>query len=458
MVFSDSTTEASENSSSEEESEKMVHSGIPVPGPARMVIPHPPPSGSESDDDSDSTTPPPKTHQQQQQRKEQQPQKQALPPSPSPSALISNKTAATKASAKRPRKEENDGIPELPSTKKKATAHTAQLSDEIPAKERKKAQKQNVSENISPTSSLQKSGKKAPQVWNSKDELAFLNGLLSFTKGGKGFPKNMSPAYDHVRSMMDIQYSNKQFRDKLRRLKTRFQSLVENMEANNYTFKNTDEATMYKLCKQLWGGEEESDDGDDEHRPNVETVGKASMNGTEKKKKKKQLPVEAEEDDREKTKCGEDQEEEEEGQEEPKRNKTVTNDPVESSGGDVERITRELYSQIREERNEMVNELKNTVVKILDESQAKKKAMIEGYFLNTRADHVQLPFSSLTTGIHSGRPVPVLNRVKAEALEEKWRKQQIVEMKAFLGRLDLLQEECEMCLEELGEPAGSGRS
>lgn len=456
MVFSDSTTEASENSSSEE-SEKMVHSRIPAPGQARMAIPHPPPSGSESDDDSDPITPPPKTHQQQQQRKEQQPQKQALPPSPSPSALISNKTAATKASAKRPRKEENDGIPELPSTKKKATTHTAQLSDEVPAKERKKAQKQNVAESISPISWPQKSGKKAPQVWNSKDELTFLNELLSFTKGGKGFPKNMSPAYDHVRSVMGIQYSNKQLRDKLRRLKAKFQSLVENMGANNYSYKNEDEANMYKLCKQLWGGEDESDDGDDEHRPNVETVGKQSMNGTEKKKKKKP-PIDAEEDNQEKAKYGEDQEEEEEGQDELKRNKTVTNASVESSGGDVERITRELYSQIREERDEMMNELKSSVVKILEESQAKKRAMIEGYFSNSRADHVQHPYSSLMTGIHSGRPVPLLNRVKAEALEEKWRKQQIVEMKAFLGRLDLLQEECEMCLEELGEPTGSGRS
>jgi hypothetical protein len=453
MVSADSTTEASENYSSSEESEKMVHSRTPGPGhgQARTPIPPPPPSGSESDEDSDYSTPPPKTHQQEEQKKEQQPPPS---PSPSPSSLISNKTAATKTSVKRPR-EENDGTPETPSTKKKTTAHTAQNSDEVPAKEKKKAQKKNVAESISTPSSPQKSGKKSLQVWNPKDELAFLNGLLAFIKGGKGFPKNMSPVYDYIRDTMDIQYSNKQFRDKLRRLKAKFQSLMENMGVNNYSFKSTDEAAMYKLCKELWGGE---DEGDDEHRHNAETVGKASTNGKDKKKKKK-LPVEAEELDEEKTKYGEDQgEEEEEGQDEPKRNKTMSNTLVKSNAGDVEQISKELYSQIREERDDMVNEVKNTVANILKESQAKKKAMLEGYLLNTRADHVQLLYGDLMTGIHSGRRAPVLSRVKAEALEEKWRKQQIMEMKAFSARLDLLQEECEMCLESLGEPVGSGKS
>ena len=78
--------------------------------------------------------------------------------------------------------------------------------------------------------------------------------------------------------------------------------------------------------------------------------------------------------------------------------------------------------------------------------------------MNTRADHVLSPYNDLMTGIYSGRRAPVLNKVKAEPLEEKWRKQQIVEMKAFLGRLDLLQEECEMYLEGLREPVGRDRS
>ena len=90
----------------------------------------------------------------------------------------------------------------------------------------------------------------------------------------------------------------------------------------------------------------------------------------------------------------------------------------------------------------MLNEMKNNVVNILKESQAKKRAMIEGYFLNTR------------DGIHSGRWDPISSKDKVEALEEKWHKKQIVEVKA----LKLLQEECEMCLEGLGEPVGSGRS
>lgn len=459
MVSSDSTTEGSENYSSSEESEKMVHSRTPAPSQTKTPNPPTPPSDSESEDDSDSSTPPPKKPHQQEQKKEQQPQKQKdqlpLPspspsPSPSASALISNKTAPAKTSVKRPREVENVGTPELPSAKKKATVRSVQHSDEVPAREKKKAQKQNVAESVSTPSSPQKSGKKALHLWNPKDELAFLNGLLAFPKRGNEFPKNMSPVYDFVRNTTDINYNNKQFREKLRRLKTKFQVLVENMEVNNYSFKNPDEAAFYKISKQLWGVEDEGDDGDDEHRHNAETVSKTSANGKEngKEKKKKKPPVQAEED-KDKIK-DEDQGEEEEGEDEPKHDKTMTNALVKSNVGDVDRI--------REERDDMVNEMKNTVANILKESEAKKKAMIEGCLLNTRANHGQSSHSDLMTGIYSGRQAPVLNKVKAEALEEKWRKQQIVEMEAFQGRLDLLQEECEMYLEGLREPVGRDRS
>ena len=69
---------------------------------------------------------------------------------------------------------------------------------------------------------------------------------------------------------------------------------------------------------------------------------------------------------------------------------------VKCSAGDAEWGSRELYSQMCEERDYMVNAIKNNVVKMSKESQAKKRAMIEGYFFNTRA------------GIHSGRWAPIV--------------------------------------------------
>lgn len=425
MVSPDATTtEASENFS--EESEKMVHNGSLAPSQEKKE---------------QRTRKQKKEQRAQKQKKGQQaqaraqaqkeqppppsptPSEQPPPPSPTPSVPISNKTVA----AKRHREEENDGTPELPSTKKKSTSHH---SDEVPKKEQRaqkqkkeqRAQKQKKRQQAqkqkeqppppspsptpsAPTSnktvaakppreeenngtpvlpsnkkksiaqhsdkvpaSLQKSSKKSLRVWGAEDELALLNGLLDFSKGDKAFNINMNAAYTHIRKTTHIECTNKQFDNKFRRLRTKFLSLKKNMGGND-SLNRTNQVALYKLCKKLWGGQDEGEDG---------------------------LKVQ----------------------------KTMGNAMVECG---------DLYSQMCKEWDDKLKKMKNNVVKELKESQSKKMAMIEPSFWNTRAD--------MMAGVE-----------KIEELEEKWHKQLRAEMKDILRRLKLLRKECVICLDGLGEP------
>lgn len=383
--------------------------------------------------------------------------------------------------------EENDGIREPPTKKK--TLHSVQ--QESPPKQNKK-KKVAKEEPLSTPLSPQNSSKKVARGWTPKDELAFFNGLLACSKSGKGLPKNVASYYDHIRNTMDNHFSNRQLSDKASRWKAKFRAAKDKMKANNLNFKSEHEAVMYNICNQLWGGLDEGGAGNeeiDEDRSvgggDAENVRKASMNDKkEKKKKKKKQPVfPKEEDDMQKTEDQEDQgekkekeededqgdqrekeeEEEEEGEDGSKRKEAVAmnmaqnvaNDLAEPKTRKVVLMSPELYSQFREERDAMVAELKTAASMILKESELKKRAMIEDHF-NSRTDHLQPPDNERINGFHSARGAPVLSRVKAEALEQKWYEQQVVEMEAYSKRLDLLQEECKIRLEELKAPVRIG--
>lgn len=126
----------------------------------------------------------------------------------------------------------------------------------------------------------------------------------------------------------------------------------------------------------------------------------------------------------------------------------IANDLAKPKAPKVAVMSSELYSKFSEERDAMIAGLKVSAAIMLKESELKTRTMIEDHF-NTKNDHRQLPNNTMINGFHSARGAPVLSRVRAEALEEKWRVQQILEIEAYCKRLDLLQDECNMCLEEL---------
>lgn len=192
-----------------------------------------------------------------------------------------------------------------------------------------------------------------------------------------------------------------------------------------------DEDQEYRRVK------EEEDEDEEEERKEEEVE-----DGEDQQERKEE---EIEDQEEERKEAGE---EDEEGEDEDrsKNEKAVATNMAQNDSHDL---------QFREEMNAMVAGLKNTAVIILRESELKSRAMIENHF-NSRTDHFQSLNNERINGFHSARGALVLNRVKAEALEQKWREQQILEIEAYSKRLELLQEECNLRLEELKAPVRNG--
>lgn len=429
MLSTDYTTDDADTNSSSSPSEE---SGDPFTYQLKAITSSD--SDDVSDDESDYPVPPPKT---QKIKRQQQKQRSQLPSAfTNRSACGDEKTAD--ARRKRRRVQGNDGIPERTTKKKITEGDKAQKQkftgiasnskeEEAPtigaeaagafkrkkiavenvttSKDTKKAQKQNVNlaETLNRPSSPQKSVTKASQHWSPKDELAFFNGLISYSKGGKAFPSNMTSVYDYVKPMLDKQFNNSQLYNKFRWGRNKFHSITAKIEVNNYSFQKNEykfedphQGALYELWIQLWG---EKDKGGDAHVNHVKHANTVSVdhNGEKKKhprekkkhveaqacnasldcKGKKKNHFEVEEEDTHKIISEEEQNRQEEDREDvPKSKETSLS---KRKAGEVQ-ISREMYNLFCEERDAALNELKNVVQKVFNDTNSEIKAMLEGHF------------------------------------------------------------------------------
>eukprot|EP01018_Ginkgo_biloba_P031042 Gb_09186 [translate_table: standard] len=358
-----------------------------------------------------------------------------------------------------------DKIPSSKPLKEKKSTFASHKDDE------KKSRKQTQEAVSTPSvkESPQKSAKKPAQLWSAKDEVAFFKGLVAYSKGGKPFPKNMSPVYDHVRHLLDRDYTNSQLYDKMRRMKTKYQNIQDNAKENATSFKSPHDATLFKLWQQLWGqktaasDEEDEEEGAAENYKNAQDAGKVAENSSHKPVEEDEDEETEEEEEKEET-ChnirGEDRviqrakgEEEEEEAEEPKeRNKgqvlPISNNLSNNQNGEIMTTDGRAYNFLREEAQSMMNAVKNDVAMILADSQSQTRGFIESLF-KVKPNSRQLPNIDLMNGTCSTQDFPILDRAKAKMFEQKWCDQQILEMEVYSKRLNLLQEECKACLEEL---------
>jgi len=167
-------------------------------------------------------------------------------------------------------------------------------------------------------------------------------------------------------------------------------------QKNEYKFENPHHGALYELWIQLWG---EQDKGGNAHVNHVKHANTVSVdhNGEKKKharEKKKHVEAEAcnasldckgkkknhfevEEEDTHKIISEEEQNRQEEDREDvPKSKETSLS---KRKAGEVQ-ISREMYNLFCEERDAALNELKNVVQKIFNDTNSEIKAMLEGHF------------------------------------------------------------------------------
>ncbi|KAB5520675.1 hypothetical protein DKX38_024994 [Salix brachista] len=94
------------------------------------------------------------------------------------------------------------------------------------------------------------------RLWTEDDEIALLLGIIDFTeKKGHDPSKDMNAFYDFIKKSLHFDVSMTQLKDKISRLKKKFENHVKGKKGENKTFSKPHDQKGFDLSKSIWGSE-----------------------------------------------------------------------------------------------------------------------------------------------------------------------------------------------------------
>ncbi|KAI3876977.1 hypothetical protein MKX03_024562 [Papaver bracteatum] len=233
--------------------------------------------------------------------------------------------------------------------------------------------------------------KKTARVWTEEGEIVLLKGMIDYMKQGKNPNSDSNGFYEFIKGSINVDVSKEQLSSKIRHAKGRYrQNEAKEKNGEVLTFTKSHFKKCYELSKSIWGAEINQENDGKEKKGSEATEVNGATNGKNKSKKKK-----------------------------------ASNDAG--------------VSEKREESVKVVDvggKLKATV----------EKQEVEGCGLIELAQHMAPP--GLKSFLNK-RAFQLLEPLKREAFEKRWKDLQVAEGELFLRRIDLVREYSSKALEAL---------
>ncbi|KAJ6810179.1 putative transcription factor [Iris pallida] len=109
-----------------------------------------------------------------------------------------------------------------------------------------------------PASSLDDSRKLFQRLWTDDDEIKILKGFLEFTSSrGTTFASHQydtGPFYEQIKNQLQLDFNKSQLIEKLRRLKKKYRNTAARMASHGseFSFKNPHEQATYDIARKIW--------------------------------------------------------------------------------------------------------------------------------------------------------------------------------------------------------------
>lgn len=248
-----------------------------------------------------------------------------------------------------------------------------------------------------------------PQTWKAKDEITFVNLLLACV--GEGGQVDMATFYKQVKEALGINISrNTKLYDKMRSMRSRYWSIHSKINEGDipedkFTFRSQHEAALFKVWKQIWGNDVENHHEDEDAHNTGQPLSQNNGNFVR------------EEDHR------------------PEKN-TV---PV------VENVMEGVQSKVETLIDSLIRRI-NGATNIQPFSPGFRGEIGTGSCL---CSNLSGRMKELINAVRSVKEFPGLDEAEARVLQQKWRNHRVEELRIFCRSLELLQEECTLCLQEL---------
>ncbi|KAB2630045.1 mediator-associated protein 1 [Pyrus ussuriensis x Pyrus communis] len=292
------------------------------------------------------------------------------------------------------------------------------------------------------------------RLWTDEDEIELLQGFLDYTtqRGSRGSHGQNDTAlfYDQIKSKLQLDFNKSQLVEKLRRLKKKYRNVLSKIASGkDISFKSPHDQATFEISRKIWsnigriGADENAlDDEDPPSNPNfgsyeIKAEEAAGFAGDKKStpRSRKRSRIQPRSDEK--------------------------RPPPPLRGGFVEPspVIKDNNNSTNISNNGGGNNCSNCNVQGLIEETVKSclSPLFKELLSNAMGGGPSRGFGGLAFNpipLSFGGPPMNLNFGGGEVADDKWRKQQILELEVYSKRLDLVQNQIKVALDELRSNGG----
>ncbi|XP_042483336.1 probable transcription factor At3g04930 [Macadamia integrifolia] len=275
------------------------------------------------------------------------------------------------------------------------------------------------------------------RLWTDEDEIGLLQGFLEYTmqrgSNNSSHHHDTAPFYDQIKTRLQLDFNKNQLVEKLRRLKKKYRNVLSRISSGKeFSFKSPHDQATFEISRKIWSGTgstvavgvEEAVSEDDEGNPNPASHNTTHTNCNENFHNSNYSSVDANNSDK---KMSRSRKRSRKGAAED----NLSNYPLQTTSS-----------------NSIPNVIEDTV-----------RSCLSPLFKELLHCAMGGPCSAGGGGGYGGlalNPLPLsfgpknsLNFLGGEVVDEKWRKQQILELEVYSKRIELVQDQIKSALEEL---------
>ncbi|GMH11320.1 hypothetical protein Nepgr_013161 [Nepenthes gracilis] len=277
------------------------------------------------------------------------------------------------------------------------------------------------------------------RLWTDEDEIELLQGFLDYStlRGATSSGHHDTTVfYDQIKSKLQLDFNKNQLVEKLRRLKKKYRTVVNRISSGKeFAFKSAHDQATFEISSKIWSNwaimnRQEFEDDDQNHNPNGNsnsTPNTTLNNNSDHKAVNFNMSMNT---PKSRKRSRGKMEEKSPNPKVPNLGGSEGVNVISSMQGLIEETVRSCLSPVLKE---LINNAVNGRVF------GGGLSVTGGLELNA----IPLNFACLNSG------------GKWEVVDEKWRKQQILELEVYAKRLGLVQDQIKWTLDELKSMEGS---
>ncbi|CAN1245319.1 Probable transcription factor At5g28040 [Linum grandiflorum] len=287
---------------------------------------------------------------------------------------------------------------------------------------------------------MDKSRQLFQRLWTDEDEIELLQGFYEYSsQRGGGSHHDTALFYDQIRSKLQLDFNKNQLVEKLRRLKKKYRNVVSKIESGkDFSFKSSHDQVTFEISRKIWSSTgklasvEDGNLDEEEGNPNLNCFNDAGM----------EIKVE-------------DHKSTPRSRKRPRPRSLATPLPLNSYGGGnigVKMEDKRFQNDALGSNTEVNNGTTHSNLNVPGLIEETVKSCLSPLFKELLNNNTTLSGSGIGgrgIGGLAMNAMPLSFGGVDMMADEKWRKQQILELEVYSKRLELVQDQVRSQLEDL---------